>query len=313
MEYKDYYKILGVDRKASEDEIKRAYRKLARKLHPDVNPGDESAEARFKDINEAYEVLGDPDKRSKYERLGSSWQQWQGAGRDPGGFDWSQWFSSGSADGARVDFRDLGDLLGGGSAGGFSDFFNSLFGNGMAGSGQPRGYSHPTRGQAIEQAVEISLEEAYRGTTRTLKRSGQHVKVKIPAGAYTGLTIRLAGQGVPIMGGAPGDLHLKITVKPHPRFTRQGDNLHTETPLNLYTATLGGETPIETLEGEVQLKIPAGTQGGQVFRLRGKGMPRLRKKGKHGDLYARLTIRIPEKLSAREKKLFQELSTLSKR
>jgi curved DNA-binding protein len=324
MDYKDYYKILGIDRGATDDEIKRAYRKLARQLHPDVNPGDKTAEARFKDINEAYQVLGDPEKRTKYDRLGSSWQQWQRSGHDPGGFDWSQWFSPGGSrrgtpGGVHVEFGDINDILGGG-AGGFSDFFNALFGGGMPGvgrapAGHPRTYRRPGRGQNLEQAIEITLEEAYRGTTRTLERDGTRLQAKIPPGAKTGTRIRLAGQGAPVPsqgGGRSGDLYLRITVKPHLRFTRQGDDLHLEAEIDLYTAVLGGEAVVETLEGDIQLKIPAGTQSGQQFRLRGKGMPRLRDGGV-GDLYVRVKPRIPRNLSDRERELYQELARLRQR
>lgn len=314
MEYKDYYKILGVDRNASADEIKRAYRKLARELHPDVNPDDKAAEARFKNINEAYEVLADPEKRSKYDRLGSSWQQWQRAGRDPSGFDWSQWSSPGGAQrgGVRVEFTDLSGLFGGG-AGGFSDFFQSIFGGGMPGAGRTQPRRRAVRGQDIEQAIQVTLEEAYRGTTRTLERNGRRIQASIPAGAYTGAKIRLAGQGAPGSGGAPGDLYLKVTVKPHARLKRKGDNLHTDVPVDIWTAALGGEAVVEALDGSVQLKIPAGTQGGQVFRLRGKGMPKLKEKGKYGDLYAKVAIRIPKRLSSRARQLFQELERVLKR
>jgi len=314
MEYKDYYETLGVERNASEDEIKRVYRKLARQLHPDVNPDDKAAEARFKDINEAYQVLGDPEKRSKYDQLGANWQQWQRAGRDPGGFDWSQWFSQGGAPGGvRVDFGDLNDILGGGSTN-FSDFFNTLFGGAMPGGGRSRSPRRPARGQDLQQAIEISLKEAFRGTTRTLERDGQRLQAKIPPGAKTGTKIRLAGQGSPGigMGGASGDLYLIISVRPHRQFKREGDDLYMEMPISLFTAVLGGETVVETLDGNVELKIPAGTQSEQTFRLRGKGMPKLREKG-NGDLYVKVLPEIPKKLSKQEKQLFQELDALHKR
>lgn len=322
MEYKDYYKILGVDRNAGADEIKRVYRKLARQLHPDVNPDDKEAEARFKDINEAYEVLGDPEKRSKYNQLGSDWQQWQRAGHDPGGFDWSQWFSTGGAQqgspgGVRVEFSDLNDILGGR---GFSDFFNTLFGagtprTGQTRSGQARAYRRPARGQDLEQIVEISLEEAYLGTSRTLERDGKRLEASIPAGAKTGTRVRLAGQGAPPAtpsGGPAGDLYLKIKVKPHSQFKREDSDLHLETPLDIYTAILGGNIVVKTLGGNVELKIPAGTQSGQLIRLRGKGMPHLKGKG-NGDLYVKVVLQTPIELSDRERELFQELADLHKR
>ncbi len=312
MEYKDYYKILGVKRNASEKEIKKAYRKLARQYHPDVNPGDKTAEERFKDINEAYEVLSDPEKRRKYDQLGSSWQQWQRRGGDARGFDWSQWFSGAQPGGVRVEYRDLGDL-GDLFGGGFSDFFQSIFG----GMGGPRtGWTEtrraqPRRGQDYTQPVEITLEEAFRGTTRVIQKDGRRLEVKIPPGVRTGSKVRVAGEGSPgIGGGASGDLYLEVEVLPHSLFEREGDDLRCEVPISLYTAVLGGEVKVPTLSGNVMLKIPAGTQGGRTFRLQGKGMPSLRNPQKRGDLYARLRIQVPQKLSRREKELFRELASL---
>ncbi|MGA9350683.1 MAG: DnaJ C-terminal domain-containing protein [Anaerolineae bacterium] len=315
MEYKDYYKILGVDRNAEEKGIKKAYRKLARQHHPDVNPGDKAAEERFKDINEAYEVLSDPEKRQKYDQLGSSWQQWQRTGRDPSGFDWSQWFSGAQPGGGRVrveyaDLGDLGDLFG---SGGFSDFFRSVFG----GMGAPRtGWTQaqqarPRQGQDYTQPVEITLEEAFQGTTRTIQKDGRRLEVKIPPGVVTGSKVRVAGEGSPsIAGGASGDLYLEVKVLPHSTFEREGDDLRCEVPVNLYTAVLGGEVKVPTLSGDVMLNIPPETQGGRTFRLRGKGMPNLRNPKKRGDLYARLRVQVPQKLSQREKELFRELASL---
>ncbi len=317
MQYKDYYNILGVDKNASEKEIKRAYRKLARQHHPDVNPGDKAAEERFKDINEAYEVLSDAEKRQKYDQLGSSWQQWQHTGRDPGGFDWSQWFSQaqqGQPAGGRVrvEYGDLGDLFGGG-AGGFSDFFQSIFG----GMGAPRTaqtgrrQARPRRGQDYVQPVQITLEEAFQGTTRMIQKDGRRLEVKIPPGVKTGSKVRVAGEGGPGIGGATsGDLYLEVKVLPHATFEREGDDLRCEVPIDLYTAILGGEAKVSTPSGDVMLKIPAGTQGGRTFRLRGKGMPNLRNPQKHGDLYATLRIQVPRKLSQKEEKLFRELVSL---
>ena len=309
MEYKDYYRILGVDRDATEKEIKQAYRRLARKYHPDVNPGDKEAEERFKEINEAYEVLSDPEKRRKYDQLGASWQQWQRMGGNPRDFDWSQWFSREWPGGrVHVEYGDLGDLFGEGI---FSDFFRAIFGD--VGT-RPRARwweARPryARGQDYEQPVEITLEEAFRGTKRVLERDGRRLEVTIPPGVKTGSRVRIAGQGGPgVGGGRPGDLYLKVTVLPHPIFKRQGDDLHCEVPVDLYTAVLGGEVRVPTLEGDVMLKIPPGTQGGQTFRLRGKGMPNLRNPRQRGDLYVKVQVQVPQNLSQRERELFRELA-----
>ena len=235
MEYKDYYKILGVNRNAEEKEIKKAYRKLARQYHPDVNPGDKAAEEHFKDINEAYEVLSDPEKRQKYDQLGSSWQQWQRMGRDPSGFDWSQWSSGAQPGGVRVEYRDLGDL-GDLFGSGFSDFFQSIFG----GMGAPRtGWTEtrqarPRRGQDYTQPVEITLEEAFLGTARMIQKDGRRLEVKIPPGVRTGSKVRVAGEGGPGIGeGTTGDLYLEVKVLPHSIFEREGDNLRCEVSVNL--------------------------------------------------------------------------------
>lgn len=304
MEYKDYYKTLGVERNAEEKEIKKAYRKLARQHHPDVNPDDKTAEERFKDINEAHEVLSDPEKRRKYDQLGSSWQQWQHKGRDPRGFDWSQWFNQAQpgGGGVRVEYADLGDLFGGGS---FSDFFQTIFGGMGATQARPR------RGQDYTHPVEITLEETFQGTTRMIQKDGRRLEVKIPPGVRTGSKVRMAGEGSPgIGGGASGDLYLEVTVLPHSIFERQGDDLNCETLVSLYTAVLGGEVKVPTPGGDVMLKIPAGAQGGRTFRLRGKGMPNLRHPQKRGDLYARIRVQVPQKLSKQEKELFRELASL---
>ncbi|MBN1994607.1 MAG: DnaJ domain-containing protein [Anaerolineae bacterium] len=314
MEYKDYYQILGVNKNASEKDIKSAFRKLARKHHPDMNPDDPQAEARFKEINEAYEVLGDPEKRAKYDQLGADWHRWQQAGGNSQDFNWGQW-ATGPA-GQRVNVRyanmqDLEDLFGGGNP--FSDFFTSIFG-GMGSDPRGSGFDYrpqPRRGQDLEQEVEITLAEAYHGTTRLLTKDGRRLQVKIPAGAKTGTRVRMRGEGGGSRsGGQTGDLYLRVKVAPDPRFERKGDELHTTVPVDLYTAVLGGETRVPTLSGEVNLKIPAGSQNGQTFRLRGRGMPKLNKKDQHGDLYARLDVRLPTKLTAEQRKQFETLRKL---
>ncbi|MFQ5943287.1 MAG: DnaJ C-terminal domain-containing protein [Anaerolineales bacterium] len=295
MEYKDYYKILGVDRGADDKEIKSAYRKLALKYHPDKNP---DSEEHFKEINEAYEVLGDSDKRSKYDRLGSSYRTWERAGRAPGGFDWSQW-SSGGPGGVRVEVGDLGDLFGGG---GFSDFFNAIFG--MGAQTQQR-----ARGRDMVQPITISLMEAYSGTTRRFDSSGRKLEVDIPPGSSTGTRVRVSGQGER-SAGQPGDLYLKVRVQKMPGIERVGDDLQMELEIDLYTAVLGGEIEVSTLEGPVMLKIPAGSQPGRTFRLRGRGMPHLRNASKHGDLLAKLKVALPKKLNEEERRLFEQLAEL---
>jgi curved DNA-binding protein len=309
MEYKDYYKILGVDKKAGQKEIKKAYRRLAREHHPDVNPGDKAAEERFKEINEAYEVLGDSTKRQKYDELGASWQQWQRTGRDPRGFDWSQWFSGGQPGGGRVhvEYRDLGDLFGEG--GGFSDFFRSIFGGtgGSAYSQRPRS----RRGQSLEYPVEVTLEEAFHGTKRVLQMDSRRIEVVIPPGVDSGSRVRMSGQGEPGLGGGQaGDLYLRISVLPHRTLRREGDDLSCEIPVSLYAAILGGEVAVPTLKGEVMLKIPPETQSGRRFRLKGLGMPRLKNPKALGDLYAEVKVVLPQKLSSKEKELFAELASM---
>jgi len=298
MEYKDYYQVLGVDRGADEQTIKRAYRRLALKHHPDKNPDDAQAEERFKEINEAYEVLGDPDKRAKYDRLGASYKQWERTGGQ-GDFDWSRW-ASGAPGGVRVEFGDLGDLFGGG----FSDFFDTVFG----GAGRERpGAPRRARGRDLEQPVGISLEEAYQGTTRQVRLNGRTLEVKIPPGARSGTRVRLAGQGETGVGQS-GDLYLSVRVLPNNQFRRQGDDLHTQVEVSLYQAVLGGEVEVPTPAGPVVLTIPAGSQPGQKFRIKGRGMPSLRDPKQHGDLFAELSVRVPQDLTDEERQLFEELA-----
>ena len=303
MEYKDYYKVLGVERNASQPDIKRAYRQLAVQYHPDKNPDDKNAENRFKEINEAYEVLGDSAKRAKYDQLGSSYNNWERRGH-PGGFDWSQW-TAGAPGGVRVDVGDIGDMFGG-----FSDFFNTIFG-GMG--AQPQGFSQQIRskGRDIEKSVSITLTEALSGTTRSYRRNGGEIEVTIPPGANTGLKVRISGKGQEGRGG-PGDLYLVVKVEPDPRFERKGQDLYTDVEVDLYTAVLGGEITVPTLSGEVVLTITPGSQPGQTFRLKKRGMPNPRQKDHYGDLYVRLDITLPHKLSKKEKQLFKELSDLKK-
>jgi curved DNA-binding protein len=314
MEYKDYYKTLGVDRNASDKEIKSAFRRLARQHHPDMNPDNPQAEERFKEVNEAYEVLSAPEKRSKYDQLGADWHRYQQAGSGPGGFDWGRWTTGQPGQRVHVHYgapEDLQDLFGGSDS--FSDFFSQIFG-GMGASSSNGGYQRqmqPQRGRDYEQPVEITLQEAFQGTTRVLQKEGQRLEVRIPAGARTGTRVRMSGAGEPGSGGAPaGNLYLRVTVLPDPRFERKGDDLHTTVKPSLYTMILGGEVRVPTMSGERLLTIPAGTQNGRRFRLRGQGMPRLSQPGQRGDLYARTAVNLPADLTAREKELFEELQQL---
>lgn len=302
MEYKDYYKILGIDKNASEKEIKNAYRRLARKLHPDVNPEKKSQE-QFKQVNEAYEVLSDPDKRKKYDTLGANWQQYEQYQR-AGGQGPFQW-GGGGAQYRTINSEDLNEIFG--DLGGFSDFFRN-FGFGEATRARPR------RGQDIEQPIEITLEEAYRGTVRIVQKDGRRLEIKIPAGVKTGSKIRYAGEGyASSTGGSAGDLLLRVQIAPHPTFERDGDDLRCEIPVDLYTALLGGEVNVPTLKGSLALKIPAETQSGKTFRLAGQGMPRLNEPNAHGDLYAKVRIVLPEKLSNEEREMFMQLAKKRKR
>jgi curved DNA-binding protein len=321
MDYKDYYKTLGVNKTATEKEIKSAFRKLAQKYHPDLNQGDKKSEERFKDINEAYEVLSDAAKRAKYDELGSSYAQWEQMGRPGGGFDFNQW-AAGMGGGARrgsgrVDYQNMEDLFGDSS---FSDFFETLFGGSFSRTGRAGGASRtpprPAPRQNIEQPVEITLEEAYAGTTRLLQRGSLRKEFKIPPGAKTGTKIRFAGGGSsatsPLSGSSAGDLYLVVNVSAHPKFRREDDDLHTDLPVEAHTAILGGEVRVPTLGGEVVLTLPPETQAGRVFRLSGRGMPRLRQPQEHGDLYAHIVIILPSNISEAERKLVAQWAALRK-
>jgi curved DNA-binding protein len=280
MEYKDYYKSLGVDRKASDDEIRKAYRKLAKQYHPDYNPNDKQAEERFKEINEAYEVLSDAKKRSYYDRVGTDYNKWQRRG-NPGDFNWGQY--DGFPGGARVNMDDLNDMFGGGGA-------------------RPSSRSQP---QGYQQELEISLDEAHKGTTRLINTSGKQKQVRIPAGVRTGSKVRVAGAGPNGL-----DLYLIVQVTDDSRFERRGNDIHTTATVDVFTAILGGEADVETLNGKVKLNIPAGTQPEQVFRLAGRGMPHVKNQKEKGDLYVKLKIKIPKYLSPKQRELLEEVSKI---
>jgi len=319
MDYKDYYKLLGVDKKASEKDIKQAYRRLARKHHPDVNQGSKEAEAKFKQINEAYEVLGDSDKRKKYDELGANWKQydqWQQQGGQSDGFNWNQ-YGYDRAGGSHQQYRtvteeDMNNLFGGG-AGRFSDFFYTFFSDPESRAGGRRYASQ--KGQNIEHVVEITLEEAYNGTSRLIHltdASGKprRIEAKIPKGVEDGSRVKLKGQGGPGVNGQAGDLYLITKIRPHKTFERKGADLYTRVSVSLTDTILGGEAQMPTLTKNVMLKIPAETTNGKVFKLKGKGMPMLGTISANGDLYAELSVQLPQELSDEEKKLFEQLASI---
>ena len=326
MEFKDYYQTLGVAKTASDKELKQAYRKLARKHHPDVNPGDKSAESRFKEINEAYEVLGDPEKRRKYDELGANWrmyEQAQQAGQPwPGGpgADQGAWnINMGGPGGYRtMTEEEMHELFGNEDP--FSDFFRTFFGGGGAregGRARPGRAPRTQKGRDIEHEVELTLEEAYHGATRRISiKQGGHarsVDVRIPVGVKDGSRVRAAGEGESgAHGGSSGDLYLRVRLKPHPVFERKGSDLHARLSVPVTAAVLGGEANVPTITGTVRLKIPETTQSGQVFRLKGHGMPSVGKPDERGDLYATVEIQLPRALTKEQRQHYQALAKLEK-
>ena len=320
MEFKDYYATLGVPKTATAKEIKQAFRKLARQFHPDVNPGDKAAEARFKEINEAYEVLGDPEKRKTYDELGANWRLYeQQAGAGAAGAEGGGWrvHVGGPGGGFRtVSPEEMRDIFG--EADPFSDFFHTFFGGFGAGGARARaGRRGPRKGRDIEDEIQLTLEDAYHGTTRRLsiKQDGHSrtVDVRIPPGVTEGSRVRIAGEGEHgASGGQAGDLYLRIRLAPHPTFERKGRDLYTRVAVPLTTAVLGGEVQVPTLAGRpLRLKVPPLTQNAQVFRLKGHGMPSVGKPDDHGDLYATVDVQLPASLTPEERAHFEELRRLA--
>ncbi|MGE3724329.1 MAG: DnaJ C-terminal domain-containing protein [Candidatus Sericytochromatia bacterium] len=300
----DYYQTLGLNKNATAEEIKKAYRKLARQYHPDVTANNDEADRKFKQINEANEVLSDPEKRKKYDAYGEQWQyadQIEKMRRNQG-----QQYTYDA---------DPGD--------GFSDFFHSVFGS-MFGGGQSfgGGAGHPfgggrstqrvkSKGQDYETEISLDLEELLEASKRTLNVDGRQIRITVPEGVSDGQTIRVRGQGAASpYGGENGDLYVKFKVRPHARFERKEADLHLKTELDLYTAILGGELEIKSLSGPIRLKIKPGTQNGSTLRLRGKGLPLYKKPGERGDLFVNLQVQLPEKLSSEEEALFRQLAML---
>ena len=328
MEFKDYYKVLGVDRTASADEIKKAFRKLARKCHPDVNPGDQSAETKFKELNEANEVLGDPDTRRKYDQLGANWRQYENmppgasgpfGGAGPfgpgprGDVKWNVNFGGGPG-GRTMSEDEVREMFGENP---FSDFFQTFFaGGGQTAGREPR--QRKRRGRDVEHTIELELEQAYKGVTQRFsirpadEDRARNVEVRIPAGVTEGSRVRVSGEGeAGLAGGGTGDLYLRVHLKPHRVFECKEQHLYVTTTVPVTTAVLGGEVEVPTLDGaSLRLKIPAATQPGQVFRLKGKGMPRLGRRTTRGDLYATVQVTLPDQLSAKAREHYEALAAL---
>lgn len=323
MAYIDYYKVLGVNKNATQDDIKKAFRKLARKYHPDLNPNDPSAKDKFQEINEANEVLSDPEKRKKYDEYGEHWkhadefekqkQQYGGAGgfggfggAGGGGFgtdgDGTYWYS-GTGDGGFGGSANFG-----GNAGGFSDFFEELFGHRGGGGGRNAAF----RGQDFNAELQLSLREAAVTHKQVLNVNGKNIRITVPAGIANGQTIKLRGHGAPgVNGGPAGDLYITFVIPDDPVFKRLGNDLYVTAPLNLYTAVLGGEEMVDTLNGKVKLKVKPETQNGTKVRLKGKGFPIYKEEGKFGDLIVTYDVTIPTNLTEHQKELFRQLKNSS--
>lgn len=315
MEYKDYYKILGVDRSAPAEEIKKAYRKLAVKYHPDKNKGDKAAEEMFKEVSEAYNVLSSSEKRKQYDQMGANWNQYKRAGGDPTGFDWSQYArqyggagqSGYGFDGNFGDFFEETDSAGGS----FSSFFQNMFGGGFGSSGRTA-RTGAVKGQDFKADLEISLEEAYSGTTRQFAVKGRQLRIRLKPGIGNGQTLKLKGKGAaaPQGGGPAGDLYLTVQVREHPQWKREENDIRTSIEVDLYTAVLGGKVTVPTLTKAVQLNLPSGTQNDKILRLKGNGMPVYGKAGAFGDMYVQVKVLLPQELSAEEEALFRQLQAL---
>src|SRR5215471_18852069 len=317
MDFKDYYATLGVSKTATDKEIKQAFRKLARKHHPDVNPGDTVAEAKFKEVNEANEVLGDPEKRKKYDELGANWRMYEqaaaGGGRPgaggPQGFGGGFGGFGGGGGVHTMTEEEMREMFGGGHVGGFEDSRRGTRGGSR---------NRARKGRDIEQEIELGLDDVYRGVTRrlmfTLGGQSRSVDVRIPAGVGDGSRVRIAGEGEPGSGGAPnGDLYLRIRLTPNTTFERKGQDLYTRVPIPLTTAVLGGEADVRTLAGKsMRLKIPPTTQHGQMFRLKGHGMPVPGKAGEYGDLYATADVQLPRQLTPEQRSHFEALQKLER-
>lgn len=300
MEFIDYYKVLEIDKSATEEEIKKAYRKLARKYHPDLNPNDAAAKQKFQRINEANEVLSDPEKRKKYDQYGKDWQHseaYEQARQQQSQYGGGQ----GSYQAGGMDFE----------GGDFSDFFSSMFGGGGGGFGGGRNVKY--KGQDLNAELHLNLKDVFTSQKQTLTVNGKNIRLTIPAGVENGQTIRIKGHGGPGMNGGPaGDLLITFAITNDTPFRRDGNHLYSTQDLDVYTAVLGGEVTVDTFDGKVKLKVPPETQSGTKVKLKGKGFPVYKSEGQSGDLYITYQVKVPTNLSQKEKELFEELQNIRK-
>jgi curved DNA-binding protein len=306
--YKDYYTILGVPKTSSAEEIKKAFRKLAVKYHPDKTKGDKAANEKFKEINEANQVLSDPEKRKKYDQFGADWKNYEEAGAQPGGFDWSKYAGAGNTQKQRMSADEFESMF---AAGDSIDLFELLFGER---SGRKQGRTRPAyRGEDLNAETTLSLEEAFHGSTRLIQLDGQTIRVTIPPGIVDEQILRIPGKGVSgVNGGSTGDLYLMVKIAAHPEFHRKGNDLHRDSPVELYTAILGGKTLVKTLKGAVKVDIPKETPNHKVLRLRGLGMPVFGGKNVFGDMFVTVDIQLPDHLTSEETNLFSKLASYRK-
>ncbi len=307
MNYKDYYKVLGVNKNATEKEIKKAYRKLAKKYHPDNNKGDKASEEKFKEINEANEVLSDPEKRKQYDALGANWQNYQ-----QGGGDWQQYARQRGNSGQTFQFEgDPSEFFGGaGSSGDFSSFFETFFGQGAR--QQSSRQRAPRKGQDVTASLPITLLEAYEGSKRTFEWKGKKMRITIKPGTKDGQKLRIKGKGeASRFGGPHGDLYIIMEIQPDARFQRKGNDLIYTTEVDLYTAVLGGKVEVPTMTGRVKLAVPKGSATERTVRLKGKGMPKNAQKSHFGDLLVQLKVKLPKTLTSEEEALFRKLQKIS--
>ncbi|MFU8860533.1 MAG: DnaJ C-terminal domain-containing protein [Cyclonatronaceae bacterium] len=315
MNYKDYYKILGVNRDSAAVDIKKAYRKLAAKYHPDANPDDEIAVQKFKDVSEAYEVLSDPEKKKIYDQVGNDWKKYHRAGGSADDFNWSQYQQQqGRPQGFSYEYQgNFDDLFGAGGGSPFSDFFDNLFGGGGFGTGKQttRQYAPRNENLDVHATMEVTLEDVANGAEKTFILNNNRIRVKIPKGIKSGQKLKLAGRGnKSVTGAAIGDLYIEIHEKLHPSWKRSGDDLIIEKKVDLYTMLLGGQLDLRTPRGTVKVTVPELTQTGKSLRLKGRGFPRFKNESVYGDLILKLNCRLPEQLTTQEKEMFEKLKEI---